>query len=329
MMALRERGVNILECRDVSRWPLKLFKLFIQHWKIRKSYDYLWVGYPGHPVVWLSSLISRKPVIFDAVYTMQEGVLTSRKQKGIFSWKSIYVKIIDWLGVKCADLVLVESYAQKEFFKEKFGIDEKCKVLYIGASASFYPDSSVPKYDKFTVLFRGQFLPEAGAKYVVEAAKILEDSNVNFVMVGNGFLLREIEYLVQKIHPKNLRLITRNFTQDELRVLMQPCHVALGQLENHIRLNRTIPHKCYETIAMSIPYMHARFRPVAEILKDGESVLFVNPADPKDLAEKILYLKNNPEIAKKIGDNGYKVYQERFTPRVLASDILKLFSYKH
>src|SRR3989344_2860839 len=83
MMALRERGVNILECRDVSRWPLKLFKLFIQHWKIRKSYDYLWVGYPGHPVVWLSSLISRKPVIFDAVYTMQEGVLTSRKQKGI------------------------------------------------------------------------------------------------------------------------------------------------------------------------------------------------------------------------------------------------------
>ena len=126
-----------------------------------------------------------------------------------------------------------------------------------------------------------------------------------------------------------LRLITRNFTQDELRVLMQPCHVALGQLENHIRLNRTIPHKCYETIAMSIPYMHARFRPVAEILKDGESVLFVNPADPKDLAEKILYLKNNPEIAKKIGDNGYKVYQERFTPRVLASDILKLFSYKH
>jgi glycosyltransferase involved in cell wall biosynthesis len=142
--------------------------------------------------------------------------------------------------------------------------------------------------------------------------------------MGNGFLEKEIRSLINKLHPKNLTPIYEFLSFDELRSKMLASHVSLGQLENHERLERTIPHKCYESIAMGLPYLTARTVPVAEILKNGESVLFVNPADPQDLAEKILYLKNNPDLAKKIGENGRKIYQERFTPKALGKEILSI-----
>ena len=44
-------------------------------------------------------------------------------------------------------------------------------------------------------------------------------------------------------------------------------------------------------MAMGLPYVTARTPAISEILKDSISSLFVNAADPKDLAEKILILK--------------------------------------
>ena len=283
------------------------------------------VGYPGHPVVWFAKLISKKPIIFDALCTMEEGVLISRGQKGFLGLKEKYIKFVDWLSVKYADVVLVETEAQRNFFEKKFGKSGKYKVVYTGVDDEFfYKDDEVKKNEKFTAVFRGKFLPEAGVEHVVRAAKILEDKGVSFLIIGNGFLEKDIRSLINEIQPKNLELISNYLEFDDLRNKMLAGHVSLGQLEDHERLERTIPHKCFETIAMGLPYITARTKPVAEILKDGESVLFVNPADPKDLAEKILYLKNNPEVAKRMGNNGYKIYQERFTPKKLAGDILAI-----
>jgi len=327
---LKENGVEILECRDDSKGFLKYWRLFNKHAKIRSSYDFMIVGYPGHAVVWFAKLLSKKKVVFDALCTMEEGVLISRQQYKYLSIKALYIKFIDWLAVKCADIVLVESEEQRKYFENKFGKSDKYKVVYTGADDSvFYKDENIKKKEKFTVVFRGKFLPEAGVKYIIETAKLLEDQNVDFIIIGNGWLEDNLKFKISNLKLKNLELITENLSYDELRKKMLECHISLGQFEDHERLKRTIPHKCFETLALGLPYITARTEPIAEILKDGESVLFVNPADPKDLAEKILYLKNNYELAKKIGDNGYKIYQNKFTPHMLAQKMLSLItSYK-
>lgn len=324
---LKKLGVQIMECRDDSAGFLKYLKLFWKHWQLKDDYDFLVVGYPGHPTVWLAKLISNRPVIFDALCTMEEGVVISRSQAGFLGLYATYIRFIDWLAVRCADIILVETEAQRDFFIKKFkGTHNKTKVLYIGADNDvFYPDQSIKNKSEFTVVFRGQFLPEAGVNHIIEAAKILENNKINFLLIGQGFLKEQIVHLINILRLSNLEMIlSEGVALDDFRKIMSTCHLSLGQLENHERLARTVPHKCYESMAMKLPYVTARTRPVAEILKEGESVVFVNPADPQDLADKILYLKNNPEIAQKIGDNGYKVYLEKFTPEKLAQDILAI-----
>jgi hypothetical protein len=147
---LRMQGVDIIECRDTSRGPLKYLKLFVNHWKIRKAYDFLVVGYPGHSVVWFAKLISKKPVVFDALCTMEEGVILSRKQNGFLGLNRLYIKFIDRLAVQCADLIFVETEAQRQFFENKFGESAKYRVIYIGADdAACHPDSAVDKKKHF------------------------------------------------------------------------------------------------------------------------------------------------------------------------------------
>jgi glycosyltransferase involved in cell wall biosynthesis len=73
---------------------------------------------------------------------------------------------------------------------------------------------------------------------------------------------------------------------------------------------------------MGIPYITARTEGVAEILTDGENCLMVNKGDAKDLAEKILKLKNDPGLAKKLAEKGRVLYEKEFTPKILAGKIL-------
>lgn len=325
LKGLQENGVKIIECRDLSRGPVKFIKLFLKHWKIRRDYDYLIVGYPGHAVVWLAKLISRKPVIFDALCSLYEGVVLSRGQLGFWGLKSLYIRAVDLLAVRTCDLCLLETRAQRDYFEKRFGPSDKYKVVYTGASDDvFYQDPAIKKREKFTVVFRGKFLPEAGVRHVIEAAKILAEADVDFLVIGNGWLEASIKEQIKEAKLQNLELISQNLLFSELREKMLSCHVSLGQFENHERLERTIPHKCFETLVMGLPYVTAKTPPVVEILKNEESVLFVNQADPGDLAQKILLLKNSPELAAAIGQNGRRLFEEKFTPKILAKEIISL-----
>jgi len=166
-------------------------------------------------------------------------------------------------------------------------------------------------------------LPEAGVSHIIKAAKILEHKGINFLILGHGWLEKEIKSEISLLGLSNLQLIDQYVTDDELRDNMLSAHVSLGQFEKHERLSRTIPHKAFESLALGLPYITARFEGVEEILVSGENCLFVGPANPADLADQILLLKNDTALREKIARNGYELYKEKFTPEVLAQELLE------
>ena len=93
---------------------------------------------------------------------------------------------------------------------------------------------------------------------------------------------------------------------------MQKCHVALGQFANHERLKRTIPHKAFEALSLKLPYITARNEGVSEILQEGKHSLMVNPADPKDLAQKILLLKEDGTLRESLAKEAYILFSTKF-----------------
>ena len=167
-------------------------------------------------------------------------------------------------------------------------------------------------------------LPEAGAEYAVRAAKILEKEDIKVVMHANDQELPKIKKLIDELRPANFQLITEFLSDIDLRNLMQKCHLSLGQLSGHPRLQRTIPHKAYESLALRLPYLTADNKGVMELLKPGENCLVCRPADPQSLAEQILWAKAHPYELEQIAENGYRLYQEKLTAKTLAGELLKV-----
>jgi glycosyltransferase involved in cell wall biosynthesis len=293
---------------------------------VRNDYDVMIVGYPGQIIAVFAKFLSKRKVVLDALCSLYEAEVISRNSTRIFYLRGVKIWLIDFFAYFFADMVLVETEAQKQFFIKKFFVNpKKIAVVYTGADDSiFFPDSSVKKRNRFTAVFRGRFLPEAGVDVIIKSAKILENDDIDILIIGSGLLDEKIKALISSIKPKNLLVEPKHLSFDEIRRLMLSCHVSLGQFANHERLDRTIPHKAFESLALGLPYITARAKGISEILRDGENCFMTNPADPKDLSEKIIQIKNELSAAQKIGNNELDLYKSNFTPYILAKKIIFL-----
>ena len=86
---------------------------------------------------------------------------------------------------------------------------------------------------------------------------------------------------------------------------------------------KAMPNKPFEYMACLLPMIMSNFPYWKEIF--GECALFVNPYDPKDIAEKILYLLNNSDKAKKLGNNGRKLAEEKYNWEKESKKLLKVY----
>ncbi len=327
---LRENGVRVIICTDNTPGLLKYWHLFRKHWALRKKYDVMIVGYPGYIIVPFARLITRKRIIFDALCSFFETEILSRDALHEIPFRKPYARSIDWFATRCADTILVETEAQKKYFEEKLGVRQgKCIVVYTGVDDNiFRPDETVKPFERFTALFRGRITHEAGVDVVLRAAKLLENKNINFLIIGYGWNKEKEQFdrALDELMPKNVRHIKKQLQFEELIPLMQKCHVALGQFSDHERLKRTIPHKAFEALAMKLPYITASADGINEILKEDQNFLTVTPNNPEDLAKKILLLHDQPDVRSDLSLEGNSLYKYRFVPQKIVGPLLKSLS---
>lgn len=326
LKGLRENGITVLECCDSSLGLLKYWRL-LQKYLALPAHDAVVVGYPGHLVVPFARLIARAPVIADLLGSLSDAELHSHAPSQCRLLKS---RLIDWYAVRSADMVLLESEAQKKYFEQRFGISDKYRVLYTGADdTTFHCDTNDTK-DPFVVLFRGRLTPECGILHILEAAKLLKDnSKIHFRIIGAGAMRVQTESFIQEHALTNVALITDYLSDEALREKMCDASLMLGQFEDNPRLSRTIPHKAFEAYAMGTPYVSGSADAVREVVTDGETGFLVPLANAHALAHQIEELSENKALCARVGRTGHEAFTARFAPRVLAKQLIQfLDSYR-
>ncbi len=331
---LRKNGVEVIECRANTRGYLKYWKLFLKHWKIRDAYDALIVGYPGHIVVPLAKIISKKIVVADLLGSLEDAEVNSHDPS---LFKKIKAKLADWLAVIFADIILLESEAQKEFFIKKFGKKYKYRVVYTGASEEFIRksgyslggSSTEEENKKFKVLFRGRLTPESGIGYILKSAQILKkEDKISFLVLGGGQLLSFAGKEIRENNLTNVELVSKFLSYEELIGLIKKSDsdLSLGQIENNPRLNRTIPHKAFESFALGIPYLTGDAPAIRELITEGETGFLTPLVDSEKLAERINELSVNKDLLQKVSRNAQKMFNEKLAPSILAKQIIDIIS---
>jgi len=329
---LKENKIKVIECNQrEKRW--KYIKLFLQHWKIRNNYDLIIVGFPGHTVIWLAKLISKKPVIFDAFLSLYDSLVFDRKVYSNKSFKAKYYYFLDWLSCKLADKILLDTKSHINYFIDTFGIRRtKFDYIYIGTTPNiFYPYAKKKEKNTFVVHFHGTGIPLQGIEYILDSAKELEKfPEIKFNIIGNVQTLSAIRERINRYKFKNVNFI-KPISIEKLADYINASDIVLGIFGTTEKAKRVIPNKIFEGLACAKPIITSKTPAIEELLTNKKNCLLTKPGDPSDLSNKILELKNNPILREKLAQNGYQLFKKKLTPKILGSKLKKIIyeNYLH
>jgi glycosyltransferase involved in cell wall biosynthesis len=164
-----------------------------------------------------------------------------------------------------------------------------------------------------------------GHEYLIRAAPAVLDEFPATRLLLIGSALREdgarhkddLERLARSLGLQD-RVVFTGFRSDVNRVL-RSLDVAVQPSLNE-NLGGTI-----ESLLMECPLVASRVGGMVDSVRDGETGILVEPANPEALAQGILQLLRAPERARRLGRAGRKLMLERFTLSRTVHDLSELY----
>jgi glycosyltransferase involved in cell wall biosynthesis len=323
---LTQNGIKVIECQSSKKGLKKYFDLFIKHWKIRKKYDILIVGFPGQSVVWLAKLISNKKIIFDAFLSFYDSMIFDRKTHKSKSLMAMRYWLLDWISIKLANIILLDTQQHVDYFVKTFKVKtDKCRRIFVGANDQiFKPLIKIKHSNKKIIHFHGNFIPLQGIKYIIKAADILRDDNYCFRIIGQGQEFKMIKDLVNQLDLQNNISFIDPVSLQELPQLIADSDLCLGIFGDTNKTQRVIPNKVYEYLACAKPIITAETPAMKELFDARAGVIFCRAADASDLAKKIREAFLDIDLLNSIAADGHEVFKRKVLPQKLVQQLIKI-----
>lgn len=258
----------------------------------------------GGILAWFLNLFRQKPyVTFAYAY---EFLKFQRIRPAAALFRSVYRH--------SQAVVAISSYTRDRLVE--FGaLEEKIKIILPGATPAAaqskeYVDSVREKYaiaSNRIILGVGRFIARKGHVALVRAMPHIIERipDAMLILIGQGPTLWRAVREARQLGVRDQVLFPGYVSDDELMALYEACDVfalptgqgAQGQVEG-FGLVFTEAH------AHGKPVVAGRSGGVLDAVLDNETGLLVEPEQPKALADAIISLMENPELAQRLGQAG-------------------------
>ena len=246
---------------------------------------------------------------------------------------NIFYKIILAISkfiYKKFDYILVQSRSFKEIIAKYNNTDNN--IIYFPSWAedilprgkiikNIIKHEIIKKYDNdksFKIVFTGNVGEAQNFDQVIKAAIYLKDcDDIKWIIVGSGRELIKIKKVIAKENIKNFILEGKKDLND-ISYYHSIADVLFISLKSGAAISSTIPGKL-QTYLKSNKFILGMINgETKKIINESRIGSCVDPDSPGDLAKKILYLKDNPEIYQKINNSNLgQEYLEKYFNRNL------------
>jgi glycosyltransferase involved in cell wall biosynthesis/peptidoglycan/xylan/chitin deacetylase (PgdA/CDA1 family) len=172
---------------------------------------------------------------------------------------------------------------------------------------------------KKVVLTLGRLVPRKGADMAIRAmAKVIRQRpDVHYLIVGDGELRPELERLIAQENLADRITLVGSVSEPDLVRYFRLCDLFLMP-------NRTMPDGDTEGFGLVFreanacgkPVIGGRAGGVVEAVVDGQSGYLVNGEDPDEIAEKVLAVLDNEDLAAHLGARGLEIARASNTREV-------------
>lgn len=253
---------------------------------------------------------------------MKEGLLTNILEKmELFFYR------------KSKRLIMVTSSFKDNVVRRGINAD-KVYVITNGVNQEmFYPrvknQSLIQKYglkNKFIISYMGAHGISQNLGTILKVAKKLKtDEDIHFLFIGEG---AEKDQLKKIAKEENINNVT--FIDSQAKEMMPDFYcisdICLIPLKNIEIFKTFIPSKMFEIMACGIPIVASLEGESADILKESNAALVVEPDDSEAIKKALLELKNNEVLYRQLKENGPKFVEENYSRKKLAEKYLEIIS---
>ncbi|MEM4169413.1 MAG: glycosyltransferase family 4 protein [Thermoproteota archaeon] len=286
-------------------------------------------------VVWTTSWVpglvygklKRKPVALNVDDLTLEDIV----YLGLIRKNSFILKIAEWIYrffyVK-ADVVTPISPGYIETLEGKYCVKpDRIRVVRCGVDLSKFglngPDSI--DRDNFVILYSGAFSVGYDFDQVLLAAKRLESYNdIVFVLQGGGELAEYLKNKVVEFGLKNVVILDKILSRDEVANFLKGAEALLLPLKDYGKPYLGFSSKLYEYQAVGKPIICCAVGQPADYIKDTGSGVVVKPGDFEGLAKAVLFLKQNPDAARKMGLSGRRYVEEHLSIQAIGLELKRV-----
>jgi glycosyltransferase involved in cell wall biosynthesis len=305
--------------------------LFAGLFKTKGKFDIILVTSPplfvGITAMFLS-VFKRVPYLFEIRDLWPESAIDT----GVLT-NGLIIKLSFWLEkiiYKRALLINVLTPAFRQTLIEKKNINPE-KIIFIPNASDFsLSDNLLQNFDKekfkiekgwadkFIVIYVGAHGVANHLIQLVETAELLKgNENILLLSIGAGM---QKNMLVDEVEKRKLTNIVFHppVSKSEVFEYIFASDVGASILKKVDTFKTIYSNKTFDYMACKKPILMAIDGVSRELIEKANAGIFVEPENPKDFADKILYYYNHRNDVIQHGENGYQYAKQNFDRTNLA-----------
>ncbi len=255
--------------------------------------------------------------------------------KGSLVWK--IGRVIENYTYKKANKIIVVSHDFKQNLLAKGVPEDKIEIVYNWID----PDSVIPiprkdnklfddyalDRDGFYIVYAGNLGTAQGVRILVDAAAILREENINFVIFGNGTEEEDIRRRIRSLHLTNIHVfpmqpLSRISEVYSLgNVSLVSCKPGFGSVG--------MPSKTWSIMSAAVPVLLCfdDGTELKDIVVGNNCGVFSKAGDNWALAEMIMSLyKSDSVYLSNLGHNGRNFVTNNMSTKICTNKIISIFS---
>ncbi len=279
------------------------------------GYGYLLLKNSGIPLI---STIHH-PLTIDRAIWFEYPVDFIHKVKRIL----YYPLIMQRLVANRMERIITVSDDSAQQITRAFGVPrEKISIVYNGMDTGlFYPEKNVRK-NRNSLIFVGNIEDrKKGVAYLLKALTLIKNRARLTIVDGGAPTRSVIPDLIDRLGINHLVSFTGKIPIERLNRLYSETEIAVAP-----SLYEGFGFPAAEAMACRLPVIAAKGGALPEVVGEHmKTGYLVPPRDPEALAKGIDFLIDNPDIRKRLGENGEKRVKSEFRWEKATEEMIRIY----
>jgi len=177
--------------------------------------------------------------------------------------------------------------------------------------------------DSFKIIHFGSLGKANGAQAIIESAKLMKEHNdVEFLFVGGGSTEKELTEQIEKNNLNNVKFLGK-FPMKEVSEIVNFSDVSIISFLDLPILYTNSPNKLFDSLSAGKPIIVNSAGWTKDIAEKYNCGYYVNPNQPQELVDKIMFLKDHQEIVEEMGRNSRNLAETVYDKSILCNQFVE------